>query len=231
MKHLCAVSIIILSVSACADQTLDAAQSSGTSQETTRSATAQSVPTTSVPNSVSGSSMRWSHVTGSEGWQAFVEEAIDLHGDSLRTSTPSDIANWCPAFAGQTPEERKAFWSYLMSSLMKFESNYDTTVSFQESFNDRFGNPVISRGLLQLSKESANGYGCGIGDPKELHDPKTNLQCSVRIMNRWLDRDGAIVRKTAPNKWRGFARYWSPFRSKSKLKTMQQQVADSSYCR
>lgn len=167
----------------------------------------------------------------SQSWEASVTSAIDEYGSSLLSSTPDDIADWCPTYGQHSDEERKAFWSYLMSSLMRYESNYDPSVTYTEPFNDASGNRVVSRGPLQLSIESANGYGCGISDPRELHDPQTNLSCSVRIMNRWIERDSVIQSRTATGNWRGLARYWSPFRRSSQRSAMQAQVRASSYCK
>lgn len=167
----------------------------------------------------------------STNWQSYVETAIDTYGSALMTATPGDIGDWCPSFADQSPAERKAFWSFLMSSLMKYESNYDPAVTYTEPFNDAQGNRVVSRGVLQLSKESANGYRCGIDDPQELHDPQTNLTCAVRIMNRWVERDAVIQDRTLTRQWRGLARYWSPFRRSQQRSVMQDQVSASSYCK
>lgn len=166
----------------------------------------------------------------SQSWTAFATNAIDAHGNALLSSTPTDILDWCPAYEQHSTEQRKNFWAYLMSSLMKYESDYDPSVTYTEPFEDASGNRVVSRGLLQISIESANGYGCGIKDPKELHDPKTNLSCSVRIMNRWVERDNVVQSKTITRSWHGLARYWSPFRRSNQRSAMQAQVRSSSYC-
>ena len=93
----------------------------------------------------------------SQSWKGFVSSAIDQYGSSLLSSTPKDIAEWCPTYRQHSDDERKAFWSYLMPSLMRYESNYDPSVTYTEPFNDASGNRVLSRGPLQLSIESANG--------------------------------------------------------------------------
>ncbi|MCY0095061.1 hypothetical protein [Hoeflea ulvae] len=166
----------------------------------------------------------------SSPWEKFATEAMKQHGGALLNSTPKDISNWCPAYDRQSSEQRQAFWAFLMSSLMKYESNYDPSVTYTEPFEDASGNKVVSRGLLQLSIESSNGYGCGIADAKELHDPQINLSCSIRIMDRWIERDGVIAARTTAGKWRGMARYWSPFRRSQQRSAMQAQVSASSYC-
>lgn len=180
----------------------------------------------------SSSPMLWLAENPRSGpWASFAMDAMDQHGPDLLNSTPADIGEWCPDYRNQSEDERKAFWTYLMSSLMRYESDYDPSVTFTEPFDDAAGNRVISRGLLQLSIESANGYGCGIVDANELHDPETNLSCSARIMNRWIERDNVIQSRTLTGRWRGLARYWSPFRRSEARDAMQAQVSRSSYCR
>jgi soluble lytic murein transglycosylase-like protein len=142
--------------------------------------------------------------------------AIENVGSGLLTKTPQDVQGYCPSYDDLNQAQRRTFWVYLLSRLARFESNHDLSVSYTESFNDAQGNRVISRGLLQVSKESANGYGCGIGDATELHDPETNIRCGVRILNRWVaERDRVIAARTN-SQWRGAVRYWRPFRSDSR---------------
>lgn len=149
-------------------------------------------------------------------WSWMVAKALDELGQDLMKSKPADLASYCPA-AG----DRKQCFIGILSSLAKYESGYKPASSYQESFKDSKGNYVISRGLLQISQESANGYGCGITKAEQLHDPETNLRCGVRIMNRWIVRDGAVAGgKTSA--WKGMARYWSPFRDAAKVKAMQE---------
>lgn len=175
--------------------------------------------------------MLWDGKPGSTNWTAISFSAIDRHGPALYSTKPSDITAWCPAYLSQTKKERRAFWAYLMSALMRYESNYDPTKTYEENFTDSTGAKVISRGLLQLSIESANGYRCGIQDAKELYDPKTNLQCSVRIMNKWIGQDQVIAATNSAKKWRGLARYWSPFRRASQREAMQRKTRELPYCK
>jgi hypothetical protein len=95
--------------------------------------------------------------------------------------------------------------------MTEFESGHRPATSFQEAFNDAQGNNVISRGLLQLSIESANAYGCGFANAMEIHDPKKNLSCGIRILNRWVGTDQRLAGRIN-TKWLGGARYWSVLR-------------------
>ncbi len=124
---------------------------------------------------------------------------------------PSDVHEFCPNYANLSKAQKKNFWVYLLSSMTEFESGHRPETSYQEAFNDAKGNPVISRGLLQLSIESANAYGCGFATAQEIHDPKKNLSCGLRILNRWVGNDQRLAGRIN-NKWLGGARYWSVLR-------------------
>lgn len=171
-------------------------------------ATATSSPVTFVAD--------WDEQADGAQWTAFTHAALATDGRALRAIEPTDVAAYCPAYATLSGEERDAFWLSLLSSMARFESGFRPATSFQESFNDRNGNPVISRGLLQLSQESANSslYRCGIEDSEELHDPRTNLTCSVKIMTALVSRDRSIG-TLVNGRWRGGSAYWSVLRTTS----------------
>ena len=117
--------------------------------------------------------------------------------------------------------------------MSQFESNHTASAKHIERFNDRFGQPVVSRGLLQISQESANGYGCDIAPATELHKPEENIACGVRILSRWVQRDGRIIGYEANHKhrpWRGGARYWSVLRNNHKTAAIQENLLNSRLC-
>ena len=153
-------------------------------------------------------------------WSAATFLAIDAHGGALLTKKPGDWAKWCAKDWSQLSREDKAeFYVGLISSLARFESSFNPKATYKENFRDGHGDFVISRGLLQISKESANLYGCGIEKAEELHDPSTNLTCGVRILSRWVERDG-VIQGGGTGAWRGAARYWSPFRKADRIAKM-----------
>ncbi|MFN3313407.1 MAG: hypothetical protein ACK46Q_08065 [Hyphomonas sp.] len=177
----------------------------------------------------------WDAKPDGAAWTAATLAALEQYGQPLITNVPEDIADWCPDYAGLTGEARKSVWLMLISSLAKFESNHRADVTFQESFNDSQGNPVISRGLLQISIESGRGYRCDIPEAVALHDAGVNLTCGVRIMNRWIgERDSRVAGRVTPaagdNGWRGAARYWSPFRDAAKVRSMAADVSALPVC-
>lgn len=149
--------------------------------------------------------------------------AVIEHGDEMVASTPKDAEQWCKGYGKMDKFQRRRFYASLFGALAKFESNYRDTEKYTEDFSDAKGKPVISRGQLQISQESANSYGCGITNPEMLHDPEVNLRCGVRIASKWVVKDG-VIQGGGPKAWKGFARYWSPFRKPERIASMKQQL-------
>jgi hypothetical protein len=101
----------------------------------------------------------------------------------------------------------------LISIMAKYESSFKPEVTYKEGFNDSKGKPVISRGLLQLSIESANqkAYGCEIEQASDLHDPAINLRCAVRIVAFQAKKSKTLMGEPKL----GCAAYWSVCRKSS----------------
>lgn len=158
-------------------------------------------------------------------------------GARLLAASPSDAARFCSRYASLDREERAAVWVYLISGIAQFESNFKPGLAYKEAFPDRpGGSPVVSRGLLQISIASANQprYSCGFRDARELHDPRRNLTCGVRILGVWVPQDGAIGGSRADGGPAGGARYWSTLRPggrRQPLETIQSQTSDLPVCR
>jgi hypothetical protein len=148
-------------------------------------------------------------------WTLHVLQTLDSIGKNILDVIPTDAETFCPNYSNLSYERRKDVWAFLISAMTRYESNFKPETKFQESFKDSAGNYVVSRGLLQISIESSQGYRCGITDANELHDPFKNLSCGIRILDRWLERDGRIAGQQNSS-WRGGARYWSVLRTSSK---------------
>jgi len=162
-------------------------------------------------------SLKWKDVAGSDAWDEFLMNALDDYGSELMDEVPADIASFSPGYVDMNYFERRNFWAYLISIMAQRESSFRPEASFTEAFTDVNGERVVSRGLLQLSIESARGYQCPFLDVAEdLHKPEVNLICSVLIMKRWVVQDGVISGKEG-SRWRGGARYWSVLRKDSTL--------------
>jgi hypothetical protein len=162
-------------------------------------------------------------------WTLAAHQAIDALAPQMLAVVPSDIDAFCPGYRTTNTAGRRAFYVSLLAELARYESNFDPSVRYTETFNDNSGQRVISRGLLQLSRESANGYGCSIADAEQLHDPQTNIACAVRILARWVERDG-VVAGYQSGAWRGASRYWSPFRDRNKLVDLQAATNRQPFC-
>lgn len=156
-----------------------------------------------------------SAVSNGKEWTTHVMNKLDTLGEDLLDVIPADASLFCPNYKSLSYYDRKQYWTHMLSSMARFESNFKTNTKYTEGFNDSKGNPVVSRGLLQLSIESGNAYGCAFKTTNDLHDPYQNLSCGIRILNRWVARDGRIGGKIS-NQWRGGARYWSVLRAGDK---------------
>lgn len=150
-------------------------------------------------------------------WTDFTLDALDKYGQDLLKAEPTDAIKYCPKFKSV---DRKQFYLALISQLAKFESGFNPNETYTESFDDAKGSPVVSRGLLQISIESGKGYGCEIPMAVSLQDPKTNLECGVKILNRWIPKDG-VIQGGQSGAWKGAARYWSPFRKDFRVQTFR----------
>lgn len=170
---------------------------------------------------------------GPEYTQA-LEDALDANGAALLNMADiKDADVYCPKFSKLLPEQRKQLFFTLISTMSKFESGHDTNQTYTESFADSSGKKVVSRGLLQISQESANQskYKCGIAKPQDLHVPYTNLACGVKILSAWIVQDGYIGSKVDGG-WKGGARYWSVLRiGKEPQKKISAATKSLSFCR
>lgn len=157
----------------------------------------------------------WSAQNRDGSWTRAAELAVAQ--SILPKIVPRDISEFCPTYQRLKPKERHKFWVGLMSAMAKPESNFDPNTYFKERFTDAKGRRVISRGLLQISIESANQkrYDCDIPHAKLLHDPVVNLSCGVKILSKWVKEDGIIASKELQGTHKGGGRYWSTLRAKT----------------
>ncbi|NQZ19850.1 MAG: transglycosylase SLT domain-containing protein [Bdellovibrionales bacterium] len=163
-------------------------------------------------------------------WNEYTLTSIESVGQKLIEKRPSDILSFCPNYDNLNVSGKRMFWISLLAAMARFESSFHPETSYQESFTDSSGQRVVSRGLLQLSIESSLGYRCPLDSAQDLHDPQKNLDCSVRIMNRWIDRDGLITGKNSSGSWRGGARYWSVLRKESTLSAIRRTTRGNEVC-
>lgn len=152
----------------------------------------------------------WRKADPTGNWTREAEAAVAAVG--LPALQPSDIADFCPNYEKANETERTRFWAGLLSIMARPESNFNPDATYVEDKEDRAGAKVISRGLLQISQESANSkaYTCGILHAQDLHEPSVNLRCGAKIMAHWVTHDGSVATYSPPP--RGGARYWSVLR-------------------
>ena len=172
---------------------------------------------------------RWGHSTRATQWTAEVRESLLNGNNALLKANPSDVTRFCPRFSSLDTEGRLRFWTQLVSAMAEKESDFNETETYTEAFKDSSGTHVVSRGLLQLSFESAKLYGCPVRRASDLQTSATNLDCGLRIIKRWVLEDGKIGGDQSP--WRGIARYWGVFRQRKKFQQIQATVYNSSICR
>jgi hypothetical protein len=188
--------------------------------------------TASSTNTGSVIPARW-HGTGQADttqWTTLTFDAIDESGTNLLETLPLDIEEFCPKYFQLPVETRKMFWVYFLSAMSELESGHNPELEYKEKFRNSYGYYVMSRGLLQLSDESARGYGCDISSEADLHDPEVNLSCGVRILDRWIGKDQRIAGKVN-GKWQGAARYWSVLRDKRKLEIIKGWTRECEICK
>lgn len=154
-----------------------------------------------------------------KSWSEHIYRELPELGPDLLDSNPVDAKIFCPNYKNLSESERKQFWAFFISSMVKFESNFDPNEAYTESFRDKRNRKVISRGLLQISIESSKGYQCGFTNERELHVATKNLSCGIRILNHWMKRDQRIASRAGLN-WKGGARYWSVLRQARKTSYM-----------
>lgn len=148
-------------------------------------------------------------------WTPMLVKILTDHGQLLLKKDIKDAAKYCPKFNSLNYKDRMQVYVALFSKMSQYESNFKPETKFTEGFKDSKGKYVISRGLLQLSVESANqsAYGCG-ATTTNLHDVKFGLTCGVKIGAHWIVKDG-YMGSTLSSGQKGIARYWSVGRSSS----------------
>lgn len=156
----------------------------------------------------------WNKVNKDGSWTLAAENAV--RATSLAKLVPKDIKAFCPRYESLDADKRTRFWAGLLSAMAKPESNFKPETTYvEQDILDANKQKVISRGLLQISIESANqkAYGCAIKNAQDLHQVDVNLNCAARIMARWVQKDGHIAAPSRPDA--GAARYWSVLRGRN----------------
>lgn len=172
--------------------------------------------TAGVSSSNAPPPMRWDHKPQGLDWTNATMAALETHGAVLETIVPRDIDTWCPAYPEAGPEQRRAFWAGLFSTLAKHESTWNPRA---------VGGGGLWFGLVQIAPATARGYGCAARSGEALKDGEANLSCAVRIAAYTVNRDQVVSAGM-----RGIAADWGPFHSRRKRTDMIEWTRTQSYC-
>jgi len=135
------------------------------------------------------------------------KEAVMKYGQNLLAANPSDYSKYCGT------AQKVDCYNAILHAMSVYESGIDPNQVYVESFSDAKGNKVKSVGLLQVSIESCKSYGSSAKTTEELMLPEKNLECAIRILNRWIAKDGVIA-GGSKGAWLGGSRYWSVLRKR-----------------
>ncbi len=156
--------------------------------------------------------MRWDHRPEAAEWTAVTLRALETHGAALPALEPSDIAQWCPGYAGANMAERRAFWAGLLSALAKYESTWNPAA---------VGGGGLWFGLTQIDPRTARGHGCAVTSGSALKNGSANLSCAVRIAANQMPRRGSVARGM---------RDWGPFHHARVRAEMAAWTRAQAYC-
>lgn len=163
---------------------------------------------------------RWEHRRNGELWTRVALAAINTHGQPLLDVVPTDIADWCPSYPANKPQDRAAFWAALLSTLSRYESTWRP---------DAVGGGGQWFGLLQIYPPTAEFRNCRVQTGEALKHAPLNLNCAIRIMSVTVPRDNAISVKDG--RWKGVAADWGPIRNDWMRRDMQRYTKRQVYCR
>jgi hypothetical protein len=152
-------------------------------------------------------------------WDVLIEE--NLPDELMTPQIAKAVRPFCPRFGTLSQADKRAFWAYLFQAMSGAEAGLrptadvkhpDQTVALRDKVSQR---TVRQQGLLQLTYEDNQRYGCDfdwekdrhlpVGDPdKTTLQPEKNLMCGIRIMkNQLIDLNKPLVTRTS---------YWGTLR-------------------
>lgn len=149
-------------------------------------------------------------------WDTVVEQA--LPPDMLGAQAARAVRIYCPRFEQDSEADKRAFWAYLFQALAGAEAglNPETDVHHRQAVLAKIDSvtkrPIRQEGLLQLTYEDAQRYGCDFDWQRDrrlpeknpgrtILQPANNLGCGVKIMqNQIITQGKPLVTRTS---------YWS----------------------
>ncbi|MHB8303987.1 MAG: hypothetical protein ACYDC6_14335 [Acidobacteriaceae bacterium] len=130
------------------------------------------------------------------GWDTLIERS--LPSAMLSSRVPRDVRRFCPRFYRMSAANKREFWAYFFQALAGAEAGLNAKSNVLHSDADMgidrvTGLRVRSEGLLQLTYEDEERYGCNFSWKADrhlpLHDPRktilkpeNNLRCGIKIL-------------------------------------------------
>ena len=122
---------------------------------------------------------------------------------SLITKVAKDVKAFCPRFNALAVADKRAYWAYFLQALAGAEAGLRSTADVHHTTSgpavvDGVSHRMVrGEGLLQLTFEDADRYGCDFNcaadktlpehDPqKTISQPQKNLLCGVKILTNQL---------------------------------------------
>jgi len=152
-------------------------------------------------------------------WDVMIEEALPR--ELLSSRVGKDVKVFCPRFNRLSLADKRAFWAYFFQALAGAEAGLRATADVrhnepQVAVVDQVSHRMVrSEGLLQLTYEDADRYGCDFdwdidkelpehADYKTILQPRNNLLCGVKILtNQLVDQRKPLLTRSS---------YWSTLR-------------------
>ncbi|MEJ0022027.1 MAG: lytic transglycosylase domain-containing protein [Alphaproteobacteria bacterium] len=162
----------------------------------------------------------WDSKPEGDSWTQITRAALDADGVALITSTPTDMDAFCPNYAKLDDAGKKEFWVAAVSEIALVESALDPAKAGAQN----------RRGLLQITPEAAQRYGCANVGVAQLSDPQTNLGCGVKILAATSAHDQIVTGFTTDG-WKGAARYWLSLRKPESIADLQEHLNAQNFCK
>lgn len=134
-------------------------------------------------------------------WDALVEQS--LPADMLSAKAARAVRSYCPQFAEESDADKRQFWAYVFQALAGAEAGLNPTSDvhhLQSAVNKTdpvTRLPTRQEGLLQLTYQDSERYGCDFDWESDRHlpgkdpertilQPEKNLGCGVKIMENQI---------------------------------------------
>ena len=164
-------------------------------------------------------------IVSSSNLKGLIRDSL-LENREILNANPRDMAKFCPQYYTMSQQERADVWTEMVLAMAQSSSGLSSRKIHTEGISDASGNLVISRGLLQISGESARSYRCDLSQNSDLHNDSTNIKCGLKIIQKLLGRDDEVGNGVR----RGLGRYWGTFSSASSAGRVRAKVSSVAAC-